>query len=280
MLQPTLKVDSHNWLQGQILLRQNSKTLPGEALARAVGFVVKDARDHTPFVTMGKIDTELAVEVIPMIGARGKPLKNKKFYKTSGLGQRRSPDAHPSVPLTWLIIGARAKPGSNYNQITGGRWQISGGHPFKGHSVSEFGSIMAKYIDKMVKGRHSGTHFFQASWGPVLAALAPLVPQKYKDYFSRIAGKKAFKETRIDIGTAQLTGAGTTQATLKIENRVGMSGEYPGYDQQVNAAAHRVLEPVLQRAIDANYIQQMQEAGRRGLLDSGPALRSMGFNVS
>lgn len=274
MLSPTVRIDAGNWLRGQMLLSTRSKTLPSESLARAVAFVVKDARDHTPFVTVGQIDTELSVTVTPTIGARGKPLKNKKTYLTTGLGQRHTPDEHPTIPLTWLIIGARARPGSNYNQVTGQRWQITGGHPYKGHSVSEFGAIMAGLVDKMTKGRHSGSHFFQATWGPVLAALVPLMPARYQGYFTRISGRAAR-----DIGRAQLRSAGAS-ATLQIENRVGMSGAYPNYDRQVNEAAHRVLVPVLQSAIDRNYHAQMSEIAKRGLIDLQAPLRALGYVVS
>lgn len=274
----TCQIDTTNWLRGHELLHRYSRTMPSEALAKSVAFVVKDAKARTAYVPPDRIDTELAVQVTPVIGARGKPLSTKyaknRVYNANGTGSGGNP--YPEVPLAWLMIGARANVGSKFNASTSGRWAIAGGHPFKGHSVSEFAGIMSQLVSRMVKSRRSSTHFFEQSWNAVLTALAPFVPARYQAYFQGAAGRTGMPN---EIGKADMAGRGTLAPSLRIENRLGMDGEFPNLDAQRNAAAHRILEPALQAAIDRNFEEQMEIAARRGLLDEAPKLRVVGFEV-
>ena len=128
----------------------------------------------------------------------------------------------------------------------------------------------------MVSARHSSTHFLMQSWNPVIAALVPFVPSRFQAHFRNVAGKAA-KRNISNMGGASMAGQGTTNATLTIENKMGMAGRNPTLDAKRNAAAHRILGPVLQSAIDRNFQTQMKIAAERGLLDLSPRLRQLGF---
>ena len=273
---PTVQLDTRNFMRAFEVLHRNSKTQPTQALAKAVAFVVADAKSHTPSESIGQIDTELAVEVTPRIGKRGKPLSQKKAankdYKVNGLGQRGDPDVFPEIPISWLIIGARAKPGSKFNQSNSNRWFIAGGHPLKGQKVANFANVMNNFIGRMVRGRHQTPHFFEQSWNGILVKLVPMVPTGFRKCFRDVAGKQGQ-----EMSTAEINGGGTSLVSIAIHNQLGMAGEYPKLDEQRNLAAKRILLPILQDSINRNFDQQMKIAGERGLLDSKTELMIYGF---
>jgi hypothetical protein len=108
------------------------------------------------FVTVGTIDRELEVEMIPRIGKRGKPLKGKKDVAVQS-GVR--------VPLGVLIVMARGNPFSKYSQETGDRWPLtlpSGGPGYK----ERLAAFVQASLQRMTMTRHSSTHFLLTGWTP------------------------------------------------------------------------------------------------------------------
>ncbi len=163
--------------------------------------------------------------------------------------------------------------------MTSGRYAIAGGHPFKGHKVSEFARIMQERISRMVKPRRSSSGFFQISWNALISAIADYVPANYKSHFKSVAGKGG-RKVPASLGTFTPARANEAYALCKIENNLGMDNKYPNLAQRRNEAAHRILGPILQQSIDRNFQKQIEIAASKGLLDQAVELRALGFKLS
>lgn len=252
------------------LLRQYSKSNPSESLAKAVAFVIKDAKDNTPFVTLERIDTELSVVSSPAVLKSGKLSRDKTR-------QREEVDLD-SQSVAARIVLSRLHPDSNYNRLTDMKYAIDRMSFSPGLGISGFWSRVIATATRMVKSRHSSTHFFKVSWNAVLCKMIGLVPQNYRGAVTMWAG--GGRPVIAELGNATMTGVGSPQVFLRIDNNMGTDEEYPTIAARRNEAAHRILGPVLQRAIDRNYEKQMQIAAERGLLDRAPQLKALGVNVS
>jgi hypothetical protein len=259
-----------------------SNRTPSVAANSAGLFVAKQAWFDTPFTNPSRIDTELSVEVTPVVATRGarkgQPLRSGRKNITADPNRGSGKDPHPDVPLTWLIISARAKHGSNYNNTTANRWAINGGvHPLKGKQISQFKQIIAGYVQRMASGRHSGTHFVQQGWIPSIRDLEAFVPQ----YVRRGSGGPP-RSTRINSshGSATPAAAGSINAVCTIENAIGMSGQYGILDARRNQALWNVGAPPLQRAIDKETLKQMEYVSRKEFEASFGNLRSSGITIN
>jgi hypothetical protein len=213
--------------------------------ARGVSF---KAMAYTPAVPLERIDEELDVILQAKVGARGKPLSTRYAKNRSYVARRPGVTAEPfaGVPLAWLIIGARAKQTSEYNISTSWRWMIGGGvHPFKGHKVSEFAGIMRDLVSRMVKGRHSSTHFLQAGWGAVTKQLRAL-------RYGRPESESPIPygvDNNSQLGSLSYGGSGG-EFWVKLENRIGMSGPGDALNEKRNRALLDYGTQPLQRAVD------------------------------
>lgn len=268
----TCSIDARNWSAAQRIIMQHSKTLPGEALPRAVAFVVREAKARTPFTTIGQIDSELSVISTPMLSTRGArkglPLKSGKNLVNVVEGG-----------LATKIVLARLHLGSKYNTLTDMKYALDRANFSLGGGVAGFWAKVEETAERMAKSRHSSTHFLQVTWNAVLNALAPLVPATYQGAVRRWAGGDDKYGIAPDLGRAQMAGAGTGYATLTIENRAGMDDRFPNISKQRNEAAHRLLVPALQTAIDANFDKQMELINRNKWLDNSSSLRMLGVSV-
>ena len=147
-------------LTGEIfpqLLAAGRRTMEEQCVTSAT-FIAARAQKDMAFVLIGNIDRELEVEVIPRIGKRGKPLKNKKDVAVQS-GVR--------VPLGVLIVMARGNPFSKYSQETGDRWPLtlpSGGPGYK----ERLAAFVQASLQRMVMARHSSTHFLLTGWTPAI----------------------------------------------------------------------------------------------------------------
>jgi hypothetical protein len=250
------------------VLRKYSRTAPGEALPRAVAFIVKDAKENTPFTEIGRIDSELQVETTPVISARtGKPLRSgRKNYSVTEGG------------LATKIVLARMHPYSGYNALTDRKYAIDRASFSPGGGEAGFWAQVDAVARRMASSRHSSTHFFQVSWNAVLAALVPFVPDKYRGAVATWAGKG--RKVSEELGAATIGGIGTPFATCVIENRLGMDDDFPTISAIRNMEAHRILTPVLQASIDRDFEGAMAEIARRGLLATAPQLAGLGVLVT
>lgn len=149
---------------------------PGRTEAQAVNtsafYLSKRVAERIPFVEQETIDQELGfvkeVQFKELVfGKKGK-LKEKirKSKNLIGMGESRT----EGVPLAVLIIAARANQNSHYNDITHGRYAIER-NPFKGVSRAEGAQAMRAAIIRMIKARHSSTHYLKAAWVNILSIL-------------------------------------------------------------------------------------------------------------
>lgn len=275
LIASTCRIETGHLLAAQKIFDRFSKTAPAESLNRTVLFVVRDAQNRTPFVPPSRIDAELSVDVTPRISQRtGRPVSRRTRNASLISARAGGRSFVHGVPFTWLIIGARAKPGSRYNRLTGGRYALAQ-HPLKGVPRSGFAAAMAAAVSRMVNPRHSSSHFFQHTWSAIIEKLLPFVPSKYR------RGLGTFKRGAIDpdLGAVNPAEPGLVKATCAIDLRLGMSGEWGNLDAQRNAAMHRILGPILQDAITREFHSKMAEAARRGLADQRAALAANGYVV-
>lgn len=247
-----VSVDMSGFQEAFELANQFTKRTPAEACNVAGYYIAAAAQRATPFVELQTIDSELAVEMLPVMGKRGKPLKNKKTYR----GKPGGLSVVQGVPFSVLIIQARSNPNSRYNALTEGRYALMQS-PFKGLSRAAGRAAMAEAEDRMIKGRHSSPHFIAAGWVPARKILA----------FARRYGAASGVDTVLDaltqtamsasgsLGFAIAAIEGNLDAFCFIENDVGMGGG-PNESNYNKALWEYGLEP-LQMAVDVEGIKQM-----------------------
>ena len=251
--------------------RQYNARTPALAANLCAFYVARQARVETDkrSVPIARIDAELAVEVTPRLGKRGQPLSMRssknRMYK-SNLG----PSKRPPIPFTWLLIGARANPYSEYKRRTGQRWALPQ-HPFKGKKRSDFADIMQKSVTRMVKARHSSSGFLQVGWLACVneAEASGAIPTKYRRGRSVGAPTSAVKRrANPELGHFIPAVEGSPNVQCTIENRAGMAGGLGILDQKRNEALWRVGEPALnaaiaiQAAITFNYVAEQEARAR------------------
>jgi hypothetical protein len=130
----------------------------------------------------------------------------------------------------------------------------------------------------MVKGRHSSSGFFKASWNVILKKLASLVPDNYKGAVSTWAGQGG--SPTAELGSVEPAQKGNPFAVCTISNLLGMDPRYPNISQRRNDAAHAILEPILKAAIDHSAETAMAKAMRDGLVKRQPQLYANGMRMT
>ncbi len=251
-----VKIDTTKLVKGIDAASAYTKRTMPELVNTALYWVARNASGRTPKVTPAKIDTELAVISQPVVGRSGKVLKRKRaFFGKVGT-------ANQEVPLAVLIVAARSKPGSRFNQLTKGRYALPS-WPFKGLPRRAGAWLMASIVDKMIKARHKSGAFLRAGWQPSIDALRPLAKAKFARGGSVADEAHAMFRAGL-LGSAKPASEG--QPTGMIENNVGGRG--------VNSESHnRALNlyggPALQAACD--------EEGQKNL---DYALKKMGQELA
>jgi hypothetical protein len=264
----TCKIDAQKWIQAQSVLMSHTKTKTSQGLARAVAFVVKDAKMESikRNVPISRIDADLDR---PVTTSRGKALKRTA-----------------TITYGEAIVMARMNPASNYNKMTDSRWAIRSMASIKGFAKA-YGAenalrmfldvIVAPFAARQRAARHSSSGFLAVSWNPVLDAISTYVDDKYKAAVGAWSGYSAKKKLIFGAGDARMVGEGTQKCTLTVFNQLGMSSVYPKLDEKRNAAVHRILGPILQASIDKNFQQQCQVAWDKYAIDLKSKLGQLGF---
>ena len=139
------------------LLAYGRRTVREQCVTSAT-FIAFRAQAATPAVDMETIDEELDVDVTPVLATRGKrkglPLKSGKTNVEV-----------PEMGLAAMIVVARMHPGSTFSRLTGNRWPVAMPDT---HGHSEFWSAVQIIAQRMVKARHSSTHFLKTGWTPAI----------------------------------------------------------------------------------------------------------------
>jgi hypothetical protein len=223
---------------------------------------------------MSTIDSELEVETVPVLSMKG---------PRAGLPVRSGKNNIEVTPggLATKIILARLNRYSNYNVLTDMKYALDKATFSPGMGTAGFWARVAMVAQRMVKSRHSSTHFFQASWNAILAKLVPLVPESYRSAVANWAGQgNRGREIDPTLGDVYRAPSNTTDPKCTIENRLGMVESLPTISEIRNLAAHQILEPILQKSIDRNFDQMMEMIHDRGWEEIAPKLEVHGVLVN
>ncbi len=263
-------------MMAQRIFKNYGEKVPAEALNKTVLFVVRRAQKLTPAVSQSTIDSDLLVKVTSKLAVRG---KNKGKPLKDGSTDLEMPDMNKAM----LIVMARMNPNSPYSLMTGNRWPLPAMRP------SDFGraygheNAMRMFIDnvlkpmaeRMVRARHSSTHFLQASWTAIIRQLLPYVPTNYRGGFD--AG--IFPKTLLT-GEAVPAKAGGPIFFCKISDTLGMNPANEVLGNKYNEALHRKAGAALQEAINLEAVQKLELAAKQGWIDRSAALAMHGFILS
>lgn len=246
---PNVVIDATGLNRGIAASSQVSRRSVPQIVNTAAWWIAVNAKNATPYVTVETIDTQLGTIETPAIGKRGKPLKGRKPLKAGSVLAKNG------VPLAVMIVVARARPGSRYNQLTNNRWALQS-NPFKGVSRLAGAFAMRELVHKLISGRHSSIKFVLSGWIPVIRKMAKYAVQKYvRGVASQLSDASAWHGAAL--GDARPANENSLVAVCVIENDVGGQGK--------NAEAHnRALFlfgfAALQSAVDREGRQQMNYA--------------------
>lgn len=250
MIQPKIiAVDATGLNKGVALAMQYSRRTPAECCNFVAKEVAFGAFERTPVTGAARVDEDMGKIVLPKIGKRGGIIKGTQLRSGKLIKVKRK-NKTVEVPLAVLIIQARARPGSHYNDLTGGRYALTQS-PFKGLSQAAGAAAMAAAESVMIKGRRrSASGFIRAGWLKAIQVLKNLSPRKYGGSSGRIPSGQNV-EALGEVIPARKDSADTF---CQIENDVGLAGK--------NSASHnRALQqygaPALQAAMDKEGRVQM-----------------------
>ena len=271
----TCKIDAQKWVIAQGVLMSHTKTKTSQGLARAVAFVVKDAKMESlkRSVPISRIDADLDRPVTTRRAQSSKP-------------KRRDDIVHPTFSYGEAIVMARMNPMSKYSIATDNRWAITNiGATIRGfargygdeNAIQMMLDFIKPWVSRMRSARHSSSNFLAISWNPVLDAISTYVDDRYKAAVGAWSGYDAKKKLIFGAGDARMVGEGTQKCTLTVFNQLGMSSVYPKLDEKRNAAVHRILGPILQASIDKNFQRQCQVAWDKYGIDLKSKLKQLGF---
>lgn len=251
MISPQITLDYTGLRRGiAVAIQASRKELP--ALLEAVAFYVAvKAQNMTRYVAMERIDMELMTVKTLRMHKNGKPYsaKNSKNITLSSArnvsiqnGRIRSYE----VPLAAAIIqssvvvtsGVQSSTG-NYNARTN-FGHARGWSPFRGKKRAAGAAAMRQAVNRMIKARHSSTHFLQSGWVAVARQLRA-------NYYGRPPSETGARiKSKPQFGSVERASTGDS-ASITISNLIGMVGRN---SENFNQALHEHGGPALQRALD------------------------------
>ena len=245
MLNPVFKIDSSGLNKAIVMGNQFSKRTPAQAVNSAAYAVAIVARNNMPSVSADKISSELSVIETPVIGKRGKNLKNKKTLSGGAFSAKTS-----DVPLTVLIIQASARPGSKYNRTTDSRYALSGS-PFKGVSREAGREAMRAMEQKMIATRRKSGSFIKAGFSAIVKLMKGSVTGKFmaNSFAQFLAGEEAAAK---GFGDAKPASEGSANVSATISNLIGE--EQNRFDKPLQT----IGGPVLQSALNTEGVKQLE----------------------
>lgn len=253
-----------------------AKRTPSVAVNTAMFFVMRGTVREVPKVSVQTINSELGVQVNPVFNKNGRVSKNKRRkYETATFNSGIS--VKPPIPFVALLISARAKRNSRYNQLTGGRYALAQ-HPLKGinpRNTSLVKSIMDAFARRMSSGRRSSIAFMASGILPVIRGLEANIEPRYRrgapqlDAQARIAYGKSSE----DKGAVTVAREGSNYVFCLAELLIGMKGK--------NAKAHNeamfvVIGPVLRRQVNIEAEKTFKKVAEWEALELQKQCRSFG----
>lgn len=202
-------------------------------------------------VPIGRIDRELAATLSPGRLKSGKLSKSKRRARevvsvaVGGVGRSTT------VPLAVLIIQARGRPGSHYNELTGHRWATPS--PYLGKSRAAGAMAMEAAVSRMVKARHRSVAFLASSMLPAADDLRPLIAHGSRGKAPAVS--REVRQYGVEKGGAYPATEGQPIAMCVIYSNVGLFGQQA--TSQYRAIWNHGVAP-MQRAFDAEAMNQMR----------------------
>ena len=227
------------WRRDALKSRTMREIVCTAALEVAIG-----ARANMPYVEQSTIDSELGVFVTPPMNKRGSRAiytRKTRIYGSMRQNLTQKPWLHTNAPIAALIINAQVNYQSVYNAATNRRYYRAAS-PFKGKSRIAGRAAMSAAINRMIRSRHSSTHFLQSGWVAAIRALAPHSSNRGR---ASLAGPD--RGNIWDKGRAIITETNASVSVL-IENAIGLEGINA---QNFNAALWLHGADGLQAAVDA-----------------------------
>jgi hypothetical protein len=228
-----------------------STRTPERVVNSTLYHVAKKTLEYTPAVSQAQIDTELGTAVVLQAKKRGSGFKRAKRGELLSSGRTVSMSRGQksfNVPLAAAIIqasvirpdvAASTPTAKRYNQRTNFRWARLAS-PFRGVSRAVGRSLMRAKVSRLIKTRHSSTHFLKAGWIAVL-----------KEARSKLYGGAppldTPTESKADFGRFTPARAGIKVFGV-IANLIGLAGSRNS--QNYNRALHLHSGPALQRAVN------------------------------
>lgn len=264
-------------IQKAVALGIRSTTQKMEKLLLNTAFYTAvKAQQYTPFTSLSTIDQEMEVTVTPIVSAGNNGKTNITSNKKTPFG----------LTMAQKIVLARMNPNSAYNIATSGRWKI----PYQNlRGIGGFYKL-EEMAERMIRARHSSTHFLQAGWKSVI--------QKIKDTGARFSGSSvdALDESTMNtlsverLGDMTRKGIGTSEQSITIANLIGTeASDYPNLAQEHNDALLSHGTPALQRAVDEqaqdmrdHYLPKVNDeltAEWNSVPDAAPLARSFRPNM-
>ena len=275
-----MTVDTSNLTKSMRLFAQFGKTAPALMVNRTALNVIVAAKNATPFVKMGTIDSDLNVMTGAGLTRRGRVSKDRKRQHEEVIFMNRTPTLNDvsAQNTAQRIVLARMHPSSEYSRITGNRWPITmpeGGFSRGGggrDSSSLFWKFVKNAAERMVKARHSSTHFLKASWIPIIMKLKAATP-------GTVGSLEVGAMTGKVLRTGEVVPAmpGTNLAVCKVYNTLGMENSNKTLGEKYNKAAHDILDPILQTAINNEYESKMQKAFSLGWVEQKRTMTQLGW---
>lgn len=209
--------------------------------------IVIGAAQRMPYVLQGTIDSDLAVEYSFGLTPKGK-VSMQKRNMISGSGLFGATVRHSGirkthqVPLAALIIQSSTRPWSRYNTLTRGRYARPAS-PFKGLPRSAGRLAMRAAVNRMIRARHSSTHFLQSGWNYAINALAGETANKGRRKMVGFKTKRASSQTMGEVTIR----SDAHSAWVYVANEAGAQSLNA---QSFNEALWRRGLPGLQAAVD------------------------------
>ena len=273
-------LDTRNLQRAQALFLQHSKTNPAQSINKTALFVIRKTQQDTPFVSQGQIDTDMNVTTSPEVTLAGRLSKDKTKQHGTVNFQNRTPTAADVSAMNTAerIVLAKMHPTSRFNLLTGNRWAITPPDFGRGRQrATDSGTLFWKWVRdvaaRMVKARHSSTHFLQQSWTAIIYKLLPHVPPSYR------GGPIANNGKVLLTGEVEAARPGSALAVCKVTNTLGFQGPSKVLNEKHNDAAIGIMVPILQRVINQEFEGKMAYAAKQGWVEKRNDLSALGYLV-
>lgn len=282
----TCQFDTRNLMRAQMILLRHTNTAPALIINRTALAVARTAQKLTWAVGQEKIDTELRVQTLPVVKIATRGPRKGTLIKT---GKSVYVHDFPRSEAMMIVLARMQTPGisvstdrPNFNLITGNRWALAkptmtmrSGAKRIGQGLSnaaQFWAWVEQVADRMIAARHSSSGFLKHSWAAIIMRLLP---------FANDGGGTPDTGSHAVLLSGEVDAAkpGSAVVVCKISNTIGMNNPNSVLGEKYNKAAHEILEPVLQAAINSEFVGKLEYANKQEWARLEPELKELGMLI-